>query len=196
MLIYALTDPRTGQVRYVGKTRNLAKRLLGHMDEALRDDTHKARWIRALKRLGLKPGHLILEVVNGDADEAERAWIKKFPKRQLTNATEGGDGGMLSADARARCVEGIRKAAAEGRMSNRKGVPHTEETKRKMRAAKLRQMERGTAIVQNKSHQSKASKARWSDPDRREAGREATRRQWAAKRDQMLIAQQGARHLT
>jgi hypothetical protein len=195
MVIYALTDPRIGLVRYVGKAKDLLKRFAGHLDEARREQTHKARWIRALKREGLIPGTLILEEVeDGREDQAERLWIKKFPPGQLTNATEGGEGGRLSPQAQAKCTEGIRRAAKEGR-TGFKGK-HSEAAKQKMRAAALRRMEQGKSPFQDKTHQSKASIARWSDPERRQAGREAARKQWAEKRQEMIASKNGARHLT
>lgn len=39
--IYALVDPRDGQIRYVGWTRNVEKRLAGHIKSAPRAKTHK-----------------------------------------------------------------------------------------------------------------------------------------------------------
>jgi len=92
--IYTLSNPVTGEVRYVGKTIHGAKRLLGH----LRDDSnnHKVAWIKSLKALGLKPLFEILEEVEESAwIEAEQFWIKslKFLGCRLTNSVEGGIGG-------------------------------------------------------------------------------------------------------
>ena len=53
VFIYSLSDPRTGEIRYVGKTVNLKRRLYGHLYDD--EKTHKSAWIKSLKRLGLKP---------------------------------------------------------------------------------------------------------------------------------------------
>ena len=94
--IYGLTDPRTGEVRYVGKATDVQKRLYMHLFHATtelprwRDDDHKARWIRQLVNLGLVPGLVILEEVDGNWQEAERRWIGHF--EGLTNIALGGQG--------------------------------------------------------------------------------------------------------
>ena len=91
--IYCLSDPRDGQVRYVGKTICLNRRFNGHLHGK---GTHKANWIQELVRLGLKPVMEVLEEVPAnDWEDAEKFWIASlsFMGCKLTNGTEGGEGG-------------------------------------------------------------------------------------------------------
>ena len=96
--IYGLVDPRTGYVRYVGKSHNPKNRLNGHLIERrLKDNTHKSHWLNSLVSCGLKPELIILEETNrNDWPSAETKWIAYYrsipgyPK--LTNKTNGGEG--------------------------------------------------------------------------------------------------------
>ena len=51
--IYTLSDPITGLVRYVGKTRNPKQRIRNHLGK--RENNHKGNWIESLRRQGLEP---------------------------------------------------------------------------------------------------------------------------------------------
>lgn len=92
--IYALIDPFTDEVRYVGKSVRPQERLINHCNEQSR--TWRTNWLRSLRAKGARPRLRILQELPIDADwqEAERAWIAKgralgWP---LTNCTSGGDG--------------------------------------------------------------------------------------------------------
>jgi hypothetical protein len=95
-VIYGLTDPRSGDVRYVGFTVNLRTRLRDHQKPSqLTGKTRRDRWIAGLKRIGLAPG--VIEIEHGRGPEwgrSEIAWIAHyraiFP--DLTNHTLGGEG--------------------------------------------------------------------------------------------------------
>lgn len=100
--IYALADPRTENVRYVGKARNPQVRLSNHLARANGTQSrHVSRWLKSLKDLGLRPILIILEEIPDDQDwqARERYWIafyREAAKSQgtdLTNYTDGGDGG-------------------------------------------------------------------------------------------------------
>lgn len=96
--IYALVDPRTMEVRYVGKANNPKKRLHHHIYDAEHGkQTHNARWIRILLSEALSPTVVILDSVPKSKiawEEAERRWIAHFRANgaKLTNETDGGDG--------------------------------------------------------------------------------------------------------
>lgn len=90
--IYALVDPHTDAVRYVGKTENVAGRFQAHCGE--RGSSHKHRWIAQLRREGLKPVLNLLEECGDDWPTRERFWIQHYRGlgRSLTNITDGGEG--------------------------------------------------------------------------------------------------------
>lgn len=98
MIVYALIDPRTDQVRYVGKTVRTAKRRLRrHLAETyMKEKTHKNRWLSVLKRAQLEPKIEVLQTCSSleQLAEAERLHIARLKASgaRLTNATDGGDG--------------------------------------------------------------------------------------------------------
>lgn len=92
--IYALIDPVTDRIRYIGKTDNPKRRFREHCKDKSR--VHRSAWIKGLTSKGLEPIMEILETLPDDADwqYAERGWIS-FTKRigcDLTNKTDGGEG--------------------------------------------------------------------------------------------------------
>lgn len=95
--IYALQDPITDEIRYVGKSINPEERLKYHIKHLKREaNTWKSRWITKLLNQGLSPQLIILEEVVGRWQEAEMFWIAylKSIGCRLTNLTEGGDKDM------------------------------------------------------------------------------------------------------
>lgn len=66
MYVYVLKDPAE-QVRYVGITSNVKRRYTEHLKDT--SDTYKARWVRSLKRSGIKP---TMEVITS-VDSVEKA---------------------------------------------------------------------------------------------------------------------------
>lgn len=143
--IYALLDPESLQVRYVGKSVRPNERLSNHMNEPP-SSCHRSHWIQALKRRGLRPVLVILESVCGawPWQESERYWIKRgrtlgWP---LTNNTSGGDGVCdLPPESRARMARTWlgRKHSPEtiAKLKRARALRpgHSEETRRKMSVA-------------------------------------------------------------
>lgn len=139
IFIYGLRDPRTQELRYVGKTdKLLSTRLSQHISEAkkISKKAHRHKWILQVLKDGLKP---IIEPLEETDDqnweEAERRWIARFREQgvRLTNMTDGGEGPVgrkLSPEQ----IELIRKV----NLGNKHGLGyrHTEETKRKMSESK------------------------------------------------------------
>ena len=130
--IYALTDPRTEEVRYIGKTINEPLFRLGkHLEEARGDVCgYKNNWIRGLLLLGLEPGLSVLEIIfyPESWQEREKWWIAFAREQQyrLTNVSGGGEAGGY-----ARTEETKRKISIANT-----GRKRTEKTRRRMSLAK------------------------------------------------------------
>lgn len=91
--IYALVDPFTDEIRYIGKTIRPKERLANECNE--KTCTHRCHWIQGLLAKGKRPNQIILETVNGDNwQERERYWISEAKRLDwpLVNGTSGGDG--------------------------------------------------------------------------------------------------------
>ena len=92
--IYALCDPKTNQIRYIGKSQRVKERYSNHLND--KSKTHKVNWINSLKNKGLKPTLIILEELedNQDWKEREMFWINqgRLNGWDLVNSTDGGDG--------------------------------------------------------------------------------------------------------
>lgn len=157
--IYTLADPRTGEVRYVGKTIDLKVRVKGHLKQD-KHNSHKRNWVRSLTKEGLKPVIEMLEVFENSDDndwqDAERFWIEtlRFLGCRLTNMESGGVGGKspsietrykmsearkgmkLSAEHRAKIGKaGMGRKHSEGFSVKMRGRIISEETREKLRKA-------------------------------------------------------------
>ena len=120
--IYVLIDPRTNQVRYVGKANNISERYKAHLNRARKHQIHKKNWIASLKREGLKPIIEIIDVVPiNDWILWETYWISQFKAWgfELINYTNGGDG----------CTFGNQTSFKKGHKSW-SGKTHSDETKK------------------------------------------------------------------
>lgn len=102
--IYALKDPTTNEVRYIGKSDNPEARIYHHC--ATRIGSRKTKWIKSLIERGLRPELIILEECVRDSHRhAETAWIHFFLDLgcDLTNAIyRGYDRGKMLRDAYSR----------------------------------------------------------------------------------------------
>lgn len=142
-VIYALADPRTDEIRYVGKTSaSLTERLRHHLKEAREGVVgHKCNWLRQLMSEGLMPEVGVLEVVRGEGwRDREKYWIGCFRDRcNLTNLADGGQGSTgyrLNDEQRARQSAALRKPKPPGFGAKiaayRTGRKASEETRRKI----------------------------------------------------------------
>lgn len=99
--IYALIDPRTEDVRYIGWSYDPRKRLVAHLWESRKRASHKHNWIAALMREGLIPICQIIDQGWGDGwGDAEKRWIAYYREAgaRLTNGSAGGEGFPKSED--------------------------------------------------------------------------------------------------
>ena len=144
--IYALVDPRNGEVKYVGKTVFPVRERLGrHIREARQGVvSHKCNWIRQLLNQGLKPLVLLLEETE-DWQTREVFWIAHYQSiGKLTNLAEGGKGSSgyrLTAEQREKQVAAMRGKKRDVHFSQNqserlKGRRLSEETKAKISATK------------------------------------------------------------
>lgn len=97
-LIYALSDPIDGAIRYVGRSSDGLDRPRAHMlnTAEFRSKTYKAIWVRSIVRMGLIPTIEIIEEFSSSEElpEAERFWISQIRSWgfRLTNLSDGGEG--------------------------------------------------------------------------------------------------------
>ncbi len=100
--IYALIDPRDGQVRYVGRSVNPKRRYLAHLGISRSDpNEHKKSWIRVLQNASMRPILKVLEeVAKEDAPGRELWWIQhgRDAGWNLTNILDGEFLGVMRED--------------------------------------------------------------------------------------------------
>lgn len=92
--IYALIDPNTNCVRYIGKTVNIKDRFSKHKSTAKYCRTHKENWINSLQKIGLQPKiKILICTCEFLLNNLEIELIKHYSQFcKLVNATKGGDG--------------------------------------------------------------------------------------------------------
>ena len=140
--IYILSDPVTREVRYVGKSNDPQHRLRVHIRNS-EEATHRGRWVKHLKSLGLEPLLDIIDEVSVDEwQEREQYWIQYYRSQgaPLTNEAPGGIGmKSLTPEIRAKISASVRNAYATTDLAQRlseanKGKHLSDETKAKMSA--------------------------------------------------------------
>jgi len=100
VFIYALKEPNTDEIRYIGKTKNINQRLNEQLSEARRSPkhTHRNIWLRSLLRQNLKPSvEIVDEVPEAEWQAWEAAYIQFYLEQgcRLVNSTPGGEGTSL-----------------------------------------------------------------------------------------------------
>lgn len=93
--IYALCEPGTRTVRYIGKTNTPSRRLRDHLSTSIKMKTYLGNWLRLLVSKGEKPDLIILREVPYEQWEiAEERYIRmaRGCGMKLVNLTDGGDG--------------------------------------------------------------------------------------------------------
>ena len=122
--IYSLSCPLSDEIRYIGKTNSIERRLRSHIDYAKNKKVKKrpvSVWILELLKKGLKPNIKVLEETTENlSNEKEIFWIAEFKEKKsnLCNITNGGNTGFAYSDE----LKEIRRKA-------RLGTNQKEETK-------------------------------------------------------------------
>jgi len=96
-IIYALAEPNSDVIRYVGQTIDLKQRLSAHYTPIrLVQRTHHNDWIKSLKTKDQKADVIILQEASNEDElnQLEIMWIAycRALGFDLTNGTDGGDG--------------------------------------------------------------------------------------------------------
>lgn len=132
VFIYALKDPKTGEIRYVGKASNPKRRFKHHV--SVLGQTRRSNWIRSLKVDNLKPTlEIVDEVPESEWRSAEAAYIEFYKDSgcDLVNGTNGGDGFASGKD---NPMFGRNRS---GEKAAHFGKKHSTESKEKMRLSHL-----------------------------------------------------------
>jgi hypothetical protein len=204
MFIYALRDPRNNEIRYIGITNNLKRRLGWHIRKSKELHRYSSRWIKGLIDAGHAPIMETLEAVESQSEAyaAEKRWIQYGIEQgwRLTNHTEGGEGtpglhwsdeqkqafseqkkGSKFTDAHRAALSFAQKERLErGESHVRTGMKHTSETKEKQRKVKL-----GKKMSdESKLKHSERSKNDWKDPEIRAKRIAGIKAYWNLKRQE------------
>lgn len=102
--LYELLDPRDGEVRYIGKAVDAAKRFKGHLRDSRRRNTPVYAWVRSLAKAGTVPQMRVVATVPAARwQEEERRLIAEARAGggRLLNLADGGDQPSCSAEVRA-----------------------------------------------------------------------------------------------
>lgn len=127
--IYALCDPDTMEIRYIGKANNMQRRFASHLQEAKRKSRPVQCWIWSLVQSGRKPVMTMLEE-SQDWAEAERRQIAKHKVcGRLLNLAPGGDEPF--------CTKEQRQSNAKKMLAH----PNTLENRRTQGSAQLRRIQ-------------------------------------------------------
>ncbi len=91
--IYALIDPTTNDVRYIGKADDVMSRFASHCHSIRTRNTPVYQWMRELQKAGLKPLVASLERVDASEwEDAERRVIAEYRNAgTLLNVADGGN---------------------------------------------------------------------------------------------------------
>lgn len=144
--IYALCEPHSRMVRYIGKADRPAYRFKQHLRQSVRAKTHLGNWLRSLLSLGEKPALVVLrEVPDAHREIAEERYIRiaRSLGMKLVNGTDGGDGcHRPPPETRAKMGSGWRgkrrsEDSKEKMSTAKKGIPKTPEQNAANRAAQL-----------------------------------------------------------
>jgi hypothetical protein len=127
VIIYALVDPITCKIKYIGRTSvSVNARLSKHIHDAkfFKKKTHKEDWIRSLLKINCKPLVRKLTEIEGweESYKFEVALIEKY-KDRLTNYYDKGPGKLRSCreEDRKKISKTLKQGYANGTIDKPKG---------------------------------------------------------------------------
>ena|SRR3990167_4960948 len=126
--IYALVDPFTKHVRYIGKANVVHKRYYAHLVDSRKN--HRSLWIRSVLATGARPHLLVLDnVPKAEWQFWEMHYISLYRSWgfDLTNKSQGGEGTEHTLETRKR-ISNTKKG---------KPVPHLIAFKKSERCAEI-----------------------------------------------------------
>lgn len=94
-IIYALLDPNTLEIRYIGKSCSGYRRIRQHLSlSQLKSKNKKSNWLKSLLNDKLYPQVKILDYAEDNTTlcDLEKFYIKQHKTTRLLNMTDGGDG--------------------------------------------------------------------------------------------------------
>lgn len=95
LIIYALLDPVTAEIRYIGKSCSGLARIRQHFNPSqLASKSKKSNWLKSLLNKTLYPQIKILDIAEDKVtlSNLEKSYIKQYKTDKLLNMTDGGDG--------------------------------------------------------------------------------------------------------
>jgi len=138
--IYALCEPGTRTVRYIGKANDPKRRFINHLSDSVKAKTYLGNWLRSLYE---KPSLVILCEVPVDQHQIEEMRYISAARMlgmNLVNSTDGGEGiHNPSAETRAKMSANVKgeKNPTFGKKPWNFGEKTSPETKAKLSAARL-----------------------------------------------------------
>lgn len=157
--IYALSDPKNGEVKYIGKSNNPKKRYIVHFFRLNRVFQQKNDWIDGLVKDGLKPTLDVLdEVLMSEWAFWEKHYISLYRSWgfKLLNVTDGGGcdrTGAKMSDANKKALSDRQKKRFSDPLQRKKlsdkntGHKHTVYTKLKMSRTHKERMKNNPEIA-------------------------------------------------
>lgn len=191
--IYALIDPRSKRVKYVGQTVSpVPVRVKQHVALARRGgSTRKNEWLRELDLLDLAPEVEVLEVgtwAQEDCNDREAYWIacfRSFFDDELTNVHSRGAGRIGSSFTEARRAEQSRKLSAhlakpEAREQRRQAMLQRYEKNPEAKQSDTAAMRAYFKDPENNNWRIEHLKALYDlEPERRKVIGDSSRARWA-----------------
>jgi len=144
--VYALIDPRSHQLRYIGKALDVRQRDRNHFKQAKWERSRKAAWMRELRAAGLRPDLIVIEECTpAESAAREKYWIARALWRgiPLLNMKHGGQGRINTSEETRKKISDAVKGKGHGpewraaHAAALRGRKASDETKAKMSRAHI-----------------------------------------------------------